>query len=148
MAAGRIPPAGQGAIYNTRVTAISDPLVNVPVSGGRRLLEAAAFRVPAGGQQGNTGRNAFRAPGLYSLDLSLAKTFPVAPLGEAGRVTIRWDWFNALNHANLGRPENRFGASGFGVATYGRQGSPSFFPSLLPFQETARQAQILLRLEF
>ncbi len=148
LAAGRIPPAGQGAIYNTRVTAISDPLVNVPVSGGRRLLEAAAFRVPAGGQQGNTGRNAFRAPGLYSLDLSLAKTFPVAPLGEAGRVTIRWDWFNALNHANLGRPENRFGASGFGVATYGRQGSPSFFPSLLPFQETARQAQILLRLEF
>jgi hypothetical protein len=49
---------------------------------------------------GNVGRSSIREPGLWNLDFSLAKTFPV-PIREAMRLQIRADMFNAMNHTNL-----------------------------------------------
>jgi hypothetical protein len=72
----------------------------------------------------------------------------VKPLGEAGRLVLRADAFNVLNHANLNQPSPFLNTSTFGVATYGRQGLQSGFPALTPLNETARQIQLLLRLEF
>jgi hypothetical protein len=72
-------------------------------------------------------------------------------LGEAGRIVVRADAFNVLNHANLNNPYNIFPPSIdplFGVATYGRLGLQPGFPALTPFNETARQVQLMLRLEF
>src|SRR5262249_32618093 len=48
---------------------------------------------------GNLGRFAFRAPGAWNLDASLAKSFAVA---ERVRIQLRGDFFNAFNHTNLG----------------------------------------------
>jgi hypothetical protein len=143
----RVPPPGQGVLYNTRATLVAAPEATGSVPGGARLLHRAAFRAPAAGAQGNTGRNAFRAPGLYSVDVSVGRSFSL-PRADRFRMTLRIDLFNALNHANLGAPANQIESPAFGVATYGRQGSPSFYPALLPFQETGRQAQVLLRFEF
>ena len=120
----------------------------VAVAGGERLLNPAAFAEAAAGTVGNTGRNAFRGPGFYSLDASLSRTFAAAWLGEAGRLTVRADAFNFLNHANLNSPDSTLGSATFGIGLYGRDGRQSGFPALVPFHETARQVQLILRIDF
>jgi hypothetical protein len=66
--------------------------------GGRLLLDPAAFAVPAGQSVGNSGRNSFRGPGLYSFDLSLSRAFRLRRLGETARVTVRADAFNLADY--------------------------------------------------
>jgi hypothetical protein len=61
---------------------------------------------------------------------------------------VRADAFNFLNHANLNNPNALLGSSSFGIARYGRTGFASGFPALTPFNETARQVQLSLRIEF
>lgn len=120
------------------------------VNGGVRLLNPRVFQTPVGGLLGNTGRNAFRGPGLMSLDLSLGRSLALKWLGDSGRLAIRADAFNVLNHANLNNPNPVFepGDSQFGVALYGRRGQRSGFPGAIPLDETARQIQLSLRIEF
>jgi hypothetical protein len=119
-----------------------------PVAGGVQLLNPAAFGPAAPNTLGNLGRNAFTGPGFYSLDLSLARAFHLPWLGESGRLRVRADAYNVLNHANLGNPDAQLYDSTFGVATYGRQGYPSGFPAVIPLNETPRQVQLSLKVEF
>ncbi len=126
----------------------SDVYASVPVTGGKLLLNSSAFSPPATGALGSLGRNALEGPGLYSVDVSLSRGFVVPKLGEAGRIVVRADAFNVLNHANLNNPYNIFPSPAFGVATYGRLGLQPGFPALTPFNETARQVQLMLRVEF
>jgi len=121
---------------------------NEPAAGGKLLLDAGAFAPPAPGQLGDSGRNAFTAPGFFNLDLGLARAVRVRGLGEAGKATVWVDAFNVLNHANLGAPQAFLGSPDFGQARYGRRGVESGFPALTPFVEAGRQLQILLRVEF
>lgn len=143
---------GIAAIENQRAnlinpaTALYDPPIAAP--GGVLLLNPAGFGVPAAGMVGNTGRNAFRGPGLYNIDFSLGRSFRVPYLREGTRLTVRADAFNLLNHANLNNPDNLLGSPTFGLATYGRQGTASGFPAVSPVNETARQIQVLVRIEF
>jgi len=116
--------------------------------GGKILLNAAAFAKPGANAIGASGRNAFSGPGLMSADLSIARRFPVRMLGEAGRVTLRADFYNVFNHANLNNPDSFFTGPHFGRALYGRSEKNSGFPVLAPLNETARQVQILFRVEF
>ncbi len=146
---------GQGQIINNRPNII-DPqrtlFPNAPaVPGGVQLLNPAGFQQAAASTLGNEGRNAFRGPGFYSLDLSLAKSFAVAWLGEGGRIRIRADAYNVLNHANLGNPDARLTqppSPTFGIATFGRQGTQSGFPAVSPLNETPRQFQLSVKVEF
>jgi hypothetical protein len=68
-------------------------------------------------------------------------------LGETGRVQLRADLFNVLNHANLGNPDSTLGPD-FGVALYGRKPMQTGFPGLIPLTETPRQIQLMLRVEW
>jgi hypothetical protein len=119
-----------------------------PRDGGVMLLNRAAFSQPGAGELGTSGRNALTGPGFWNLDLSLARNFPWRHLGEAGRVTVRADAFNVVNHANLGTPVAVLSNSDFGVALFGRQGYDTGFPAVVPFRETARQLQLMVRIEF
>jgi hypothetical protein len=144
---------GAGLIENQRANLLSPPTAilpnQAPGPGGVYLLNPGAFGVPqAAGVVGNTGRNEFTGPGLYNVDFSLGRSFSVPRLRESARFTIRADAFNILNHANLNNPQSNLGLPDFGLATYGRQGTPSGFPAVSPVNETARQIQMLLRLEF
>ncbi len=140
------------ATFNNRANLIDPRAAVLPsrvaVPGGERLLNVAAFSDPPAGVIGTLGRNSFRGPGLFNIDLSLARSFPLKWLGEAGRLTFRADAFNFLNHANLNNPATQINSSDFGDATYGRQGQASGFPAVSPLNETARQVQLLLRVEF
>jgi len=145
-----VPDSG-GEILNQRANLIGPGAVYgnpLPAAGGVYLLNAAAFGVPAANQTGTTGRNAFRGPGLYDLDTSVARSFAVPRLHEGTFLTMRADFFNILNHANLGNPDNLLEDQNFGLSTYGRQGAASGFPAVTPLNETARQVQILVRLQF
>ncbi len=121
----------------------------IPVPGGVQILDPDAFSEPADvATLGNTGRNAWRGPGLYNSDISVSRSFSLAHFREGAQLTLRADAFNVLNHANLNNPVNNIGLPDFGIATYGRQGSLSGFPAIAPLGETARQIQLLVRLEF
>lgn len=145
---------GSGEILNERANLISTATTPAtPVPGGQLLLNPSNFAIPGPGELGNTGRNAFRGPGLYNVDISLARSFPLEYgrlrfIGEAARLTVRVDAFNVLNHANLNNPDSLLGSPTFGSATYGRVGTASGFPAVAPFRETARQFQLILRLSF
>ncbi len=143
---------GGGAIFNARANLL-DPgkaILSTPqtVIGGMRVLGASGFGEPAPSRQGNTGRNAFRGPGLYNVDISISRGIPLRRLGEGGRLTVRADAFNFLNHANLNSPDSLLASDTFGIASFGRQGRQSGFPAVAPLNETSRQIQLILRVEF
>jgi hypothetical protein len=137
------------SIVNGRANLINPSATkeSIPAPGGQMLLNPAAFSDPTSGI-GNLGRNAFVGPGLFNIDVSLNRAFRVKWLGEAGRFNIRADVYNFLNHANLGNPDPQLSSSTFGLATYGRKAQPTGFPGLLPLNETARQVQLMFRVEW
>jgi len=67
---------------------------------------------------------------------------------ESSLVTLRGDFYNLLNHANLGNPVANVGQTGFGVAQYGRSDAAGGFPLLQPLVESARQIELSLQLHF
>lgn len=147
---------GGGEILNNRPNLVNGvaPVLSqaIPVAGGEQLLNAGAFSEAAASTLGNVGRNAFIGPGFYSFDMSLARSIRVRQLGEAGRVTLKASAFNLLNHANLNNPDSLFTTNPanptFGVALYGRQGVQSGFPAVTPLNETPRQIQLSVKVEF
>ena len=143
---------GETSLFNDRAN-LTDPsavYINVPApdQGGEVLLNKAAFMPAASNVIGDTGRNEFRAPGFYDIDFSLSRSFALSRFGEATRFVIRADAFNLLNHANLGTPNFSLNATDFGVAMRGRQGISTGFPAEIPFQETARLIQLIVRLQW
>jgi hypothetical protein len=145
-----IVPTEGGAIWNQRANlkAPESAHISRPIDGGYRLLDATAFQAPDQAGLGNTGRNAFRGPGMFNIDLGLSRSFFVPRLGERARVVTRVDAFNVLNHANLNQPDSLISSPTFGQAMFGRQGKEAGFPTLTPFRETARELQVVLRVEF
>jgi hypothetical protein len=60
-----------------------------------------AFVLPPAGTYGNLGRGVFTGPGLADMDVSLFKN---TPLSERTSLQFRAEFFNVLNHPNLGTP--------------------------------------------
>jgi len=56
------------------------------------------------GRLGNAGRDILRGPGLQNWDFSLVKDTKARFLGEGGLIQLRAEFFNILNHTNLGNP--------------------------------------------
>ena len=64
-------------------------------------FDPGAFVLPTTGTFGSVGRGTLRGPGLANLDLSLLKN---TSLTERVGLQFRAEFFNALNHVNLGAP--------------------------------------------
>ena len=84
-------------------------------------LNRAAFQrvpiVPASGvsiRPGTLGRYALWNPGLWNLDLSVAKSLKFS---ERISLQLRGDFFNSLNHTNLGGLATNISAGSFGQLT-------------------------------
>jgi hypothetical protein len=71
--------------------------------GPDNWIDSKAFVAPASGSFGNLGRNTFKGPGLFNLDMSLVKT---QNLGERAKMQLRAEFFNILNHPNFTIPSN------------------------------------------
>jgi hypothetical protein len=61
----------------------------------------AKFAFPAAGETGTTGRNSFRGPRYFGLDMSIVKRFK---LYERHTITFRAEGYNMLNNANFANP--------------------------------------------
>jgi outer membrane receptor protein involved in Fe transport len=93
------------AIANSRPDLLDARLaINDDYRATRQYLNPAAFAVvpksPVSGatlRAGTYGNNALRGPGLWILDLSVAKNFALT--GDV-KLQVRADAFNALNHVN------------------------------------------------
>jgi Carboxypeptidase regulatory-like domain len=81
-----------------------------------------AFATPPAYTYGNVGRNTVYGPGLQTMDLGVVREFAVA---EKARFEARAEFFNALNHTNLGTPNRFVNTASFGsiteVSTSGRE---------------------------
>jgi hypothetical protein len=75
--------------------------------------DLASFRAPLG-QDGQVGRNTFRAGNYLDMNLALVKTFR---LDESRSLVFRTEVFNLTNRANFGVPVRHLEAPGFGQAT-------------------------------
>ena len=71
------------------------------------------FATPAASAPfGDLGRNALRGPGLEQWDFAANKTFSIR---EKANLQFRSEFFNVLNHTNLGLPNNISNNSAFGT---------------------------------
>jgi hypothetical protein len=95
-------------------------------------FNTAAFVIPSTPEYGNAGRNILFGPGLNDIDIAMSKSFPLGSV-ETRHLQIRSEFFNALNHTNLGIPVNSIDSPAFGTIT-----------SSLP----GREIQLGARLEF
>lgn len=99
----------------------------------------AAFRVPARGVWGNFPRNFLRGPGLWQMDLAVAKR---TRLTERFGLQFRGELFNLFNRAQYGQPNaNISQPAQFGRITSVVNGTPTGSGG-------PRQVQLMLRLEF
>lgn len=116
-----------------------DPAFTGPVMlrSPNQWFNPRAFILPPAGTYGNVGRNTLRGPGIADVDVSLFKD---TRLSERMNLEFRAEFFNLLNHANLGMPgRSLFSASGAPV------GSAGVITNTLT---TSRQIQFGLKLIF
>jgi hypothetical protein len=93
---------------------------------------------------GNAARGSFRGPGLFGTDYALWKDFKFGtPLNrEDTHFQLRWEAFNALNHAPLGEPDTNIDDSTAGRITT-LQGT-----FIKANSATMRRMEFTLRLQF
>lgn len=99
--------------------------------------EIAQFSFPGAGEIGTSGRNSFRGPGYFDLDLALTKRFR---LDERQSVVFRMEAYNLPNHTNFGNPNMSLSSGSFGRIT-----------GAVPVSElagTGRTMQAALRYQF
>jgi hypothetical protein len=106
----------------------------------RSYLNPAAFSVNPVGTFGNVVKGSFRGPGYADWDASIARKFPFT---ERTSLMFRAEYFNLLNHTNLGDPGTTLGSS-FGKIT---STSPQLWTATAP-QNDPRIAQFSLKLLF
>ncbi len=73
----------------------------VVVGSPAQWFNPSAFVLPAAGTYGDLGRGTYTGPGLAALDLSLVRDIAAT---ERINVQLRSEFFNILNHTNLGTP--------------------------------------------
>ncbi len=98
------------------------PVFGPGTQTAQHWLNPAAFAAPAAYTFGNAGRNSVYGPGMQTLDFALVRDFTVT---ERARFQFRAEFFNGLNHTNLGTPNRFVNTPQFGsiteAATPGRQ---------------------------
>jgi hypothetical protein len=94
--------------------------------------EINRFSFPDAGEIGSGGRNAFRGPRYFDVDLSLAKKFPII---EGHVISFRAEAYNLFNNTNFGLPNSRLA-------------EPETFGKISATIGTARILQMALRYDF
>jgi len=88
-----------------------------PRTNGLIGLDTSAYSTPAVGTFGNLARNTQPGFGVNQWDVSLSKNFPLAFLGESGKLQLRFEWFNFFNHTQFTNPIATQNTATFGRVT-------------------------------
>jgi hypothetical protein len=133
----------QGASSGCTLSNGTSLAAGTPVGTQTLWFDPCAFSLAAPGFLGNSSRNMLRGPGFSNVDFSLVKDTAVRYLGEEGKVQIRAEVFNILNHANFSIPNRTVFA---GTETVG---TPLPTAGLITSTTgNARQIQFALKLLF
>ncbi len=127
-------PLDTGSEFSQWPDRARDPNLKPSERTPTRWFDTSAFVAPAPGVYGNAGRATVEGPGLFNLDLSLRRGFQ---LGEYQKFELRFEIFNATNHANFVL-QRKSRVNQFGTADFGALGKAS----------PARQAQVALKYSF
>jgi hypothetical protein len=109
--------ANAGAVVGEnpiRANYTGQPVFGAGTGTADEWMNPAAFATPAAFTFGNAGRNSVYGPGMQTMDIALARAFPVT---ERLHFDIRAEAYNALNHANLGTPNRFVNTPQFGTIT-------------------------------
>ena len=104
-------------------------------------LNTASFTNNPAGTFGTFVKGSLVGPHYVDWDLSIARKFPI---GERATLRFQAEYFNLLNHTNLGDPGTTVGSSTFGKIT---STSPQNWAGTAP-QNDPRIAQLSLKLIF
>ena len=85
----------------------------------QQWFNTSAFIAPETGRFGNTARNIVRGPGMWNFNVGVFRNIP---LTERYRIQFRSEFFNLLNHTNLGTPNNTMNNAAFGRILSGSAG--------------------------
>jgi hypothetical protein len=109
----------------------------------------AMFSLGPVGYLGNAARDMLRGPGLVNWDFSMVKDTKVGFLGESGMVQFRAEFFNILNRANFGIPNNATAFPGKPSDAGPYSEAPlSTAGQITNTATTSRQIQVALKLLF
>ena len=98
-----------------RPNLIGDPSGSTGAAQLDNYFNRTAFQLPTASQPyGNVGRNAFRAPRFWQMDVALQKSIPI-PVKEGTEVQFRSEFFNILNRTNFRPPDANFSNASFGT---------------------------------
>jgi hypothetical protein len=97
-----------------RANKTGEPVFGPGTKTADMWFNPAAFATPAAFTFGNAGRNSVYGPGLQTLDLALSRDFTIS---ERTKFQFRGEFFNALNHTNLGTPNRFVNTPQFGTIT-------------------------------
>jgi hypothetical protein len=81
------------------------------IGSAGKWFDTTQFSQPTGVTIGNSGRNQFRGPGGWTLDMSLFRSIPV---GGHRRLELRVEAGNILNHPVFGNPTTNLQSGTFG----------------------------------
>ncbi len=94
-----------------RPNQVGDPTLPASQRSAEQWFNPGVFTQPDLFTFGSALRNSVFAPGLAVVDLSIQKDWPI---GDDGRLEVRWEIFNLLNRANFDVPNRIFGTPNFG----------------------------------
>lgn len=97
-----------------RANVTGQPLFPQGTQTTAEWFNTAAFAAPPAFQFGNAGRNTVPGPGMQLLDFALTRQFRMT---ENAALQFRAEFFNALNHTNLGTPNRFVNTPQFGTIT-------------------------------
>lgn len=119
--AGVVDTTGTGVLSRPNVVPGQDPMLPRGERTRARWFNTAAFTLPQPGSFGTASRHPIHLPGLNQVDASATKNFRFA---ESHQLQFRAEFFNALNHVNLGAPGlNIRDPDNFGRVTSTSQGA-------------------------
>lgn len=77
-------------------------------------FDPTSFTTPSGATEGNIGQNIYSGPGLFTLDSSIFREFPIR---DSLVLKLRMDAFNVLNHPVFNNPSTALTSASFGRVT-------------------------------
>jgi len=100
---------GAGVVGTVRADA-----TGLPIDAGVGYFNPAAFAVPVAGLFGNAGRGTIPGPGIFSMNLQLART---VRLTERKNIEFNVSATNLLNHVNISGFGTVVNSLNYGLAT-------------------------------
>jgi hypothetical protein len=138
------PATGQYLVGELDIVPQKPFYLHVAGMPGDRVINAAAFAIPADGLLGDAPRNFLRGYGATQFNLAARREFPIY---RRVKLEFRAEAFNILNHPNFGYIDPTFTDTTFGQATQMLSRSLATVSNLYQ-QGGPRSMQFSLRLSF